>query len=1380
MINGKKGLPTTCTGSKSSKPSKKQIKKSHSQPEKTDLPLGDKSDKTIPNADLVFQVIDWNSYHEVDDEDEQSYVIQLYGRTEDDHDVCLKVTNYTPFFYVKVPENWNTYQVNYFVKTLKSKVSWSSTNNPNYDYDLGPSLIRHKLVQKYDFYNFNNKRLFNFVMLVFKSHTAMREYSNVLSRPLRVNDLTPEPMIYDRYGSNLEPHISFMHNRNLSSCGWIKVDGTKLTHRPDYSHCDLSYEVNWKHVCPAGENTKTAPFKIMGYDIECISCDHNFPQANRKTDQIIQIGVTMYRYGSMQCYEEHMLTLKQCAKMDGVTLECYETEKALLRGFARKITELRPDFMAGYNNFGFDDNYIHDRILRLDKASAARRGISVENLENRFSTEICNIMGKLNNRTMLDVEKIPKSLTQFEIKNLSSSALGDNELKFFHIPGIVCMDMMKIIQRDHRLTGYKLDNVSANFITEKAKKIIEGNVVKNKDKSKSYEISIHTGSTKALDIGAYIQIMVDDGYSSSPLIENAKYVVNDIVDMEEKKGEDIIKYKCIKTIIHHKDLEALHEVLENPLLKIFWTFAKDDMHHTLINKYFKQENTKKIRQVARYCLKDCKLVNLLLAKLEVIINSIGMAKVCHVPFSYLIYRGQGVKIFSLVSKKCRQENYLIPVLRKKKTDISGDDDESYEGAVVITPVPGVYLSPIGVLDFNSLYPNSMRERNLSPEMYVTKKRYNNLPGYKYHDIYIIKKDKKGRVMKNIDGTKVTEHHRFAEEIAKEGEPRKTGILPQILTELLDSRKATNALLGKEKDPSIKIALNGLQLAYKITANSLYGQTGAPTSPIYFLPIAASTTSIGRERLFGAKDVVEQNFPGAEIIYGDSVMGDTPLILRDVHGDICIMAIEKLGDTWKSYDQFKPLDTNRKEKQQASTVYQIWTERGWASIKRVIRHKTVKKIYRVVTPSGSVDVTEDHSLLDHNKKIIKPTECKIGTKLLHGFMEPHNVYNTMTVDDAYTLGCNSKNVPGDILNGSLIIKKTYLDGYFSQHKVASDKVTAQSIYYLLKSIGQNDCPEHPYAITKIELIIDNFDGYVYDLETETGTFHAGIGEIIVKNTDSIFINFGLKNDDGTPATDNKALLRTIQCAKEAAALINKSVPSPQWIVYEKTLHPFILVAKKKYIGVLYEQDDSKCSIKAMGLVLKRRDNSPIVKIVVGGIIDHIIKYRNVEKALEYADEIIEKLMSGKYPMDKFVLSKTLRGHYKKPSSIAHKVLADRIALRDPGNKPQINDRIQYVFVVTNMIGKKKKNILQGDLIETPEFVVQNGIEIDYLYYLEHQIMNPASQILELMMPQKKVAKFFNKYIITEQSRRLKRTSMDQWINTETTADHQYDDWEPVLA
>ena len=65
-------------------------------------------------------------------------------------------------------------------------------------------------------------------------------------------------------------------------------------------------------------------------------------------------------------------------------------------------------------------------------------------------------------------------------------------------------------------------------------------------------------------------------------------------------------------------------------------------------------------------------------------------------------------------------------------------------------------------------------------------------------------------------------------------------------------------------------LEGLQLAYKLTANSVYGQIGARTSKIYTEQIAAATTAGGRENIYKAKDFCLLNNPGCDVVYGDSI------------------------------------------------------------------------------------------------------------------------------------------------------------------------------------------------------------------------------------------------------------------------------------------------------------------------------------------------------------------------------------------------------------------------------------------------------------------------------------------------------------------------------
>jgi hypothetical protein len=38
------------------------------------------------------------------------------------------------------------------------------------------------------------------------------------------------------------------------------------------------------------------------------------------------------------------------------------------------------------------------------------------------------------------------------------------------------------------------------------------------------------------------------------------------------------------------------------------------------------------------------------------------------------------------------------------------------------------------------------------------------------------------------------------------------------------------------------------------------------------------------------------------------------------------------------------------------------------------------------------------------------------------------------------------------------------------------------------------------------------------------------------------------------------------------------------------------------------------------------------------------------------------------MNNLIITKTLAPYYKKPETVAHRILADRIAERDPGNAP----------------------------------------------------------------------------------------------------------------
>ena len=178
-------------------------------------------------------------------------------------------------------------------------------------------------------------------------------------------------------------------------------------------------------------------------------------------------------------------------------------------------------------------------------------------------------------------------------------------------------------------------------------------------------------------------------------------------------------------------------------------------------------------------------------------------------------------------------------------------------------------------------------------------------------------------------------------------------------------------------------INSKQKALKVFMNTFYGESGNKRSPFFVLQLAGAITTAGQDNIKMVQKFVEKEKCG--LYYGDSVTGDTPLILRNrTTRQVCIKTIDDLADVWESYDQFKPGEPDRIEKQQAVCDLEIWSEGTWNDIHRVIRHKTNKKMYRVNTHTGVIDVTEDHSLMKPDRTKIKPSELCIGAELMHSF------------------------------------------------------------------------------------------------------------------------------------------------------------------------------------------------------------------------------------------------------------------------------------------------------------------------------------------------------------------------------------------------------------
>ena len=1146
------------------------------------------------------------------------------------------------------------------------------------------SIIDCKLLEKHKLYGFDNNAKYKFVLLKFKSlesyncvknmfyYSVRNEEDDTYERKLKSNGIYYEKTNIKLYEANIPPLLRYFHIRKISPSGWVSIKQKDVKKTSDKTTtCDIELTIKQDKIRPLPKKEIQVPYKICSFDIEASSSHGDFPlpiktykklatniidywdsnfedlscedeeyhkaiieclvkaafgfsieecfdvdevypkyyvtkenfvnnylgkiftetipnikhkvdksintinsyfndedddedlniscsktkkktKKIKQTDNIINllnntqydreekkdyiteifdtvfpqlegdkvtfIGSTFKKYGDDKPYLNHCIALNSCDDIADSEIERYKTEKDVLLAWTELIQRENPDFIIGYNIFGFDYKFMYDR--------AKENNIIEQFLKlSRNKNEIC---GRLDWKT--------KKYKLKESKLVIAS--GAHALYFADIPGRVQVDLYNYFRRGYNLSSYKLDYVAGHFIGDK---------VKNIDIYDDNTTEITSKNLTGLSNGNFIHFE-EIGHSTQYYNNGAKY---EVFDIDESTGTFWVKGQV--------------DPDEDKTIK--WCLAKDDVTPQDIFRMTNEGPTERAI-IAKYCIQDCNLVQHLLRKNDVITGFIEMAKICSVPFDFLVMRGQGIKLFSFIAQKCREANTLIPVLEKK-------DDGGYEGAIVLPPKCGLYLDePVACVDYSSLYPSSMISENLSHDSKVWSKEYDldgnlinttgvtdksgkfiydNLSNYEYvnvkYDTYEYKrKTPKSAAKKTKIGSKICRFAQFPE--------GKLAIMPRILSDLLAARKATrecaiyktittktckyigliikdeeeiitlknkkgilhqinkNEIIKTEEtfDDFMKNILDKRQLAIKVTANSLYGQCGARTSSFYEKDVAASTTAIGRKLLTYGKRIIEE-------VYGDKI-------------------------------------------------------------------------------------------------------C----------------------------------------------------------------------------------------------------------ETKYGTVHSH-AEYIYGDTDSVFMSFKLTDLDGNKIIGKEALKHTIELAKEAGQLATRFLKAPHDLEYEKTFMPFCLLSKKRYVGMLYEEDINKCYRKSMGIVLKRRDNAPIVKDVYGGIIDILMNEKDVEKAINFTKECMQNIIDEKYPLEKLIITKSLRGFYKKPKQIAHKTLADRMGKRDPGNKPSPGDRIPYVY-----IQKKGKVTLQGDRIEHPNYIRKHKLKPDYGFYITNQIMKPVQQVFALVLEQ----------------------------------------------
>ena len=358
---------------------------------------------------VVFQVLTWETQ---DTEDE--HLISIFGKTNEGKSVCV-TTSFTPYFFVKLPKK--TSQMD--IRNLYTKI----------DKVCPECMVSYDIVQSKDVWGFQNNEKFIFMQLNFKNLAARRMVNGRLKRTL-----PDEAIKYKVYESNLDPVLRLMHRTNIQSTGWM--DSGNECVRSHLAHVNIDLFCNdWKTLKPV-DIPETAPFVVASVDIECNSSTGKFPDADVKGDACFQIAVSLAHFGSDVPYDKTCFCYKKTdSNLEGSIIKSYETEREMLMAFKEYLMEKDIDIITGWNIFGFDLEYIMKRA----------------------------VMTKCD-QTFYEMSKMKNYSCELIYKKLSSSALGDNDLKILPMPGRFIFDLFHEVKKGYKLDSYKLDNVSKLYL----------------------------------------------------------------------------------------------------------------------------------------------------------------------------------------------------------------------------------------------------------------------------------------------------------------------------------------------------------------------------------------------------------------------------------------------------------------------------------------------------------------------------------------------------------------------------------------------------------------------------------------------------------------------------------------------------------------------------------------------------------------------------------------------------------------------------------------------------------------------------------------------------------------------------------------------------
>jgi DNA polymerase elongation subunit (family B) len=1251
--------------------------------------------------------------------DNKKFMIEMFGMNEKGETCAIWVEDFKPFFYIKVGDGWGKSKKTAFVnhikqqlriQSLKSKYkSWKKNQQvwpevkedeneieyitrtkDNFTSYYEDSIVNAVILESHKLYGFNNNKLHRFICLQFKNTTALNKVKNfwyditidknsIFGRKYKLKTFNFMGENTELYEAKLPPLLRYFHIKQINPSGWIEIPLDKVKNRSEKTYCKHEYTIKFDDIIPLPHKEDAVPLIIASFDIEASSSHGDFPVA-KKT----------YR------------------KLAGDIITYWNKNKSAIRKMGKSTQET---LLVRLIKTAFGFQHVEDIDVVYPKKRIAER-----NLDNYIAIIFVKDLKQIIDEKRARERREERIKNQYRNKEEDDDEEIHNTYQSWNL--YVRKGMLLDFLNDRKLdSGKKLDIIN-EAITE-IWPPLEGDKV-----TFIGTTFMHVGEDEPflnhmVVLGDCDEIGIKNSETIVECYEEERDLLMGWTEMMREYHPDILigynifgfdwKFMCERAEELHcmrPDGENDEEVWFSELSrnkneysrKITKEIKIASGTHQLIYmdmpgviqidlyNYFRREvnlASYKLNDVASHFIGDMvsKWEKLDDTTIVTSSNLMGLQSgnfVCFELIGHSVDSYEGGHKFKVLQLDEKKGTFIIegninPPQNKKLRWGLGKDD--------ITPQDIFEMSKGSSTDRAVIAKYCFQDCNLVHHLF----RKNDILTGMSEQAAICSVPIDFVVMRG-QGIKLLSF------IAKKG--RDKNILMPVVEKPEGGGSYEGAICLKPKrgfyteDP---VAV--------VDYSSLY-------------PSCMISENISHDSKVWTK---EYGLDGLPLLTKGERNKDGTFKYDNLEG------FEYVDVEYDRYEWIAPKGKKKEEKVKVGTKvcrFAQYPDNKKAIMPAILqgllaaRKATRAKIkFKTITLNNG----EQHiGLLVDKGDIYEITDVLLDGEKLKKVKTIINKTDVDTVVDTYN---------------------TFMKNVFNQRQ-ASIKIVANSLYgqcgartssfYDIDIAASTTATGRKLLIYGQRVIEEVYGDAV--CETKHGKVKTN-ATYIYGDTDSVFFTFRLTDMEGERILGKKALEITIELAIEAGELATKFLKGPHDLEYEKTFDPFLLLSKKRYVGMLYETNPNKGKRKEMGIVLKRRDNAPIVKDVYGGLIDILMKEHDIPAAIAFVRKCLEDIVDEKYPLEKLIISKKLNSFYKNPQSIAHKVLADRMGKRDPGNKPSVGSRVPFVFIQTK--GKVK---LQGERIESPEYVRENKIRPDFGHYITNQIMKPVQQVFALILEQ----------------------------------------------